>query len=228
MRHAMSRHWADALLAAALLLAALAAKADATALRFSNSGIRATIDPLTIVTGPGGEMGTAGCPVTIEGTLHGTVIGKRAESLIGYVTRALLDQRECIYMDGAEHAWLLNGREFNQEGRPVANTLPWHIRYETFTGTLPLINVLRMRLIGFSVEMTILIRRCLYRSTPARPARFELIRSAGGELNEIEWDVTAPIPWAAIEVFCPTVAGIGGRGEFMVLERFTEVRVTLI
>jgi hypothetical protein len=61
------------------------------------------------------------CPVTLEGSFHSRTITKNLGSLIGYVTRAIVKENSCQ-----------NGR-----GIPATETLPWHVTYEGFTGTLP-------------------------------------------------------------------------------------------
>jgi hypothetical protein len=109
-----------AILASALLLAAAASSATARSLSVSNQNIRVTWSSLEFVSGV-----TLRCRVTLEGSLHSRTITKRLGTLIGAITRATFDERNCT----------------NGTLRPRTETLPWHITYEGFTGTLPQHNI---------------------------------------------------------------------------------------
>jgi hypothetical protein len=68
-----------------------------------------------------GGFGTVECPLTLEGSLHSRTIAKTAGSLIGYITRATL------------------GTCARGSATILTVSLPWHVRYGTFSGTLPAI-----------------------------------------------------------------------------------------
>lgn len=118
-----------AALTAAAALASAVSSASAAHLSVSNQGFRASWTPLTF-SEPFGFF-TVRCNITMEGSFHSGTIAKTTGSLIGYITEANV-ARPCT---GGE-AWVWNGTEsFLRTG----NSLPWHMRYNGFTGTLPAI-----------------------------------------------------------------------------------------
>jgi hypothetical protein len=74
---------------------------------------------------------TIRCRVTLEGSFHTGTIAKVARSLIGSVSRAIV-AHPCTNGE----AWADNGTEAEPLGT-APNKLPFHITYESFTGTLP-------------------------------------------------------------------------------------------
>lgn len=96
----------------------------------------------------------AKCPVTLEGTFHSTTISKVTGSLIGYITRGTVGTCQ------TGSATLLQ------------ETLPWHVRYNGFTGSLPRFSGIRLLLINasFRVINTSLGINCLARTTATSPA----------------------------------------------------------
>jgi hypothetical protein len=164
------------LAAAATMLAAFAASASARNLSISNQSLRATWREM-IFTEPFG--GTVVCPVTLEGTLHNRTIAKEPYRLIGYITRGIVGT--AVQCSGGEATIL-------QE------SLPWHVRYQSFEGRLPditRINTLisrasfRVRLINAGVT-------CLFttRETTEEHARGLFRREAGGALTDVEVEGT--------------------------------------
>jgi hypothetical protein len=122
-----------AVLAATTILA-LTTTSSANTLSISNVGIRVTWRGLELSNNISG--GTARCPVTLEGSFHSATIRKVSRALIGYVSRAF----------AGTPAQCTNGTAtINQE------TLPWHITYEGFRGTLPRITEITLLLIRASL-----------------------------------------------------------------------------
>src|ERR1044071_3581859 len=127
---------------ATLLMAFALGTASARSLSISNQNIRATFANLEL--GVEG-INTVTCRVTLEGSLHSRTIAKVRGALIGYLTRV----------------------STNNCNRPVTiltETLPWHVRYESFSGILPNITLIFIRSTGisFQVEPGVGIR-CLAR-----------------------------------------------------------------
>jgi hypothetical protein len=95
------------------------------------------------------------CHVTMEGSLHARTIAKVAGALLGYVTRVTIGQ--CSI------------------GTTVlTETLPWHVRYESFSGTLPNITLLVIRQRGafrasFCLSNTEFRGRFIVDGNPASP-----------------------------------------------------------
>jgi hypothetical protein len=141
------------LLAASAFAASLAASATARNFSVSNRNIRVVwtaARPLEFIS----NIAPIRCEVTLEGTLHCATIAKVAEALIGFITRARVREETC---------------EDNELGTEilaeiVQESLPWHLRYVSFSGTLPRVRV-RVRVINavFRLIRVPIIVNCLYR-----------------------------------------------------------------
>jgi len=193
-------------LGATILMAFVVSTASARNLSISNQNLRVTFNNL--------ELGIEGfatttCHVTLEGSLHSRTIAKVLESLIGYITRVTTGNCNA--------------------GVTILRTLPWHVRYRGFSGTLPNITLLFIRNMNttFNVEPGAFIN-CL--ATANIDSR--LIRStATGELTGAEIPTTE-VPLRGGGGFgCPASVGFfrsGGNGSVMLLGATTRITVTLI
>jgi len=133
---------------ATLLFGGLVASASARNFEVSNQRLRAIFRRVEFHL-PGA---TTTCELTLEGSLHSRNMAKVAGSLIGYITRA--DLGPCAA-----------GSATIQQG-----TLPWHVRYSGFSGTLPEISsiITHVIFVGFRVRETEGIA-CLALSSVAEP-----------------------------------------------------------
>ena len=127
-------------LTAAALLASVVATTSARNLSLSNQRFRVSWQELQFTT-PG--ILTIECHVTLEGSFHYRTFAKNVGRLIGYITRVAI-RRPCRNGE----AWAANGTESHPRLGTLANTLPWHITYEGFTGTLPCITSIFLLLRG--------------------------------------------------------------------------------
>jgi hypothetical protein len=208
----MTKRWrlvVVALCASALVLVAVGT-ASANRLSFTNTGIRIVWPEMAFV-GEGASGGfTVRCPVTLEGTLHSGTITKVTNLLIGHITRAAIGECE-------------GGRV-----RLLMETLPWHIRYESFSGTLPRITGISLTNVGMSwlVEPVPGIS-CLYRATSEQPARGEMALGLEGEINGYRWSAGARIPLVG-GLLCPSVSWMTGNGTVTLLGTSQKVRARLI
>ncbi|MGN6189050.1 MAG: hypothetical protein ACTHOE_09135 [Conexibacter sp.] len=135
--------------AATVLLALLASTASAARLESSSQTLRTAFTSLRFRETFGS---TTDCAVTLEGSLHSRTIQKVAGTLVGYITNAALGA--CA----AGTATILT------------ETLPWHLRYLAFSGTLPNITRIIFNLIGFAFRFRFPTgSNCLARSTPEEP-----------------------------------------------------------
>jgi hypothetical protein len=111
---------------------------------------------------------TVRCPVTFEGSLHSRTISKVAGSLVGFVLRAIVGEASCQ----------------NGKARVLAEKLPWHVRYESFGGTLPNIVNINKQIIGAAWSVTTRVfgteLMCLYTTTATEPVTGRLAREVGG------------------------------------------------
>ena len=133
---------------ASVLLGALVSSASARNLSVSNQSISGMWSSVEFNL-PGA---TTRCHVTLEGSLHSRTMPKMIGSLIGYITRAILGR--------CEEGTATISRE----------SLPWHVTYSGFQGTLPNITSIITHVIGASFHIREPFGiRCHVRLTPERP-----------------------------------------------------------
>jgi hypothetical protein len=77
---------------------------------------------------------TVRCPVTLEGTFHRSTYAKVSGTLIGYVTRAIIRGERTSCTGGT--------------ARIFGESLPWHLQYSSFAGTLPDIESVTLVMLG--------------------------------------------------------------------------------
>jgi hypothetical protein len=149
-----------AVVGATMLLGALVSSASAGRLSTSAQTTSATWSRMTF-TGP---FGTTACEVTLGGSLHTRTIAKVRGALIGFIHRVTIR----LPCPRGEMTFL---RE----------ALPWHVQYDSFSGTLPNITGIHTRIIGMSFQINEGLI-CLARSTAAQPATRTLNREAGSRI----------------------------------------------
>jgi hypothetical protein len=189
---------------ATVLLGALVATASAGRLSTSSQELRATFAPLEF----SGGFGTTRCPLTLEGSFHQRTTSKAAGSLVGYLTRATA------------------GACSQGSVTVLTETLPWHIRYASFSGTLPNITSVTANIVGSAFR----VREpggvtCLARSTEAEPTSVTFNREASGALT------TAVVSGAirvGAECFGATGTIAGTSNSLTVASATTRITVTLI
>lgn len=210
-------------LTAALVLAAIAGTANARRLTTTSQTFR-IVWPTEAKLTFGGSLLLVSCAVTLEGTFHSRTISKVSGQLIGFVTRAQL-ARPCV---GSGEAWILNGIE-RIGGVTTPNTLPWHVRYDSFKGTLPRITGVRIQLIGFGLLIELVGESCLYASTTVAPAFVIAERNATtGEIAGIRYDESVEIPKSSGGAVCPPTGVLGGSATSTVLGATTRIVLRLV
>lgn len=152
---------------ATVMMAAVVGSASARNLSTSSQTLRATWREMVFTSSTGSRVI---CPVTLEGSLHSRTIAKVPYTLIGYITRADLGT-PCTGGTAT----------INRE------TLPWHVKYESFGGTLPNISFVR----ALIVRATFRVRlesgfTCSFTTTDAQHASGRFNREAGGALTSAE------------------------------------------
>jgi hypothetical protein len=156
-------------LLAALALAVAAAEASAESLSVSSQTFRATWAAVTF----SGAFSSSTCPVTLEGSFHARSMLKTANSLIGYVTRAA------------------TSRCSSGSATILTASLPWHVRYTSFSGTLPNITALNLSVAGagINVREPVFGVECLL---SGGVMTFAMNREAGGNLTSVGVGGTIP------------------------------------
>lgn len=185
-------------IATTLIMAAAVTVASARQFTTSNQNARAVWTSIQF-TSLGGLIQIR-CNLTLRASFHYRTFSK-TRSLVGYITSAGIT-RPC---SGGE-AWVLNGSE-----RPT-NTLPWHIVYDSFRGTLPRITGIRLGIIGGSFLLSGLGNQCQYTGTAPSPA-FGIINlnESTGEGISLSADSTVTVPLAATLVgSCPANGAFAG------------------
>lgn len=184
------KHTLSALLAA-LVLATAVGTASAGRLSTSSQTNRITWAALTFSSGGGLSIS---CPITLEGTMHSATIAKTRGLLIGSIVRATLS-RPCT--GGTVEVY--NGSEVNEVlGGTLSNSLPWHITYEGFGGTLPTITevlflLIRARFIARATILGIPVL-CSYTNTLEHPDEGAIKLGRGGIVSSIRPNETVSIP----------------------------------
>jgi hypothetical protein len=111
---------------ATLLMAMAVGSASAGRLSLSERNIRVTFNNLEL---SAEGLTTDTCHVTLEGSFHSATFAKTRDLLLGYITRVAT-------------ASCSTGTTI------LTATLPWHVRYTSFSGTLPNITLITGRVAG--------------------------------------------------------------------------------
>jgi hypothetical protein len=127
-------------------------------------------------------IGEMTCPVTLEGSFHSRTLSKVCGQLVGYITRAVSASTVPPCRNGTVTM--------------LAATLPWHVRYVSFAGTLPAIARITVQIVGMSYRITAGTgATCLVETTAAHPYVGIFGRNTTtGRLAEFTSDETAAIP----------------------------------
>ncbi len=203
------RRWILLAIAAAAATAVVAGSASATQLRVSPAerGFRLTWSDFRVTHTFNGTQYAVRCPVTFEGSFHNP-IAKTAGGLIGLVTRASIAEAECTGIIGIDDDDI-----YPLNLRFLAETLPWHLQFSSFTGTLPAIGQLWVALAGVALETEGFVFEliCLYQSTTREPSRFILERESRGTWVNGRLDSSVAIPrTGAANLLCGRTATTTG------------------
>lgn len=151
------------------------------------------------------------CEVLLGGIFHSRIFSKVSGSLIGEIH--VTQKEPCTTRPGERFGlmWILDQVE-RQEGVELPESLPWHIRYDSFTGTLPAIVTMKWQLIGASFLLQgVFGIRCLFKSTAERPLFLIAELKANGEIERVRVDETKPIPKKPEFELCPATVTLRGR-----------------
>jgi len=183
------------------LMALSVSTAPARNMSVSNQSFRVTFNDLEFTAG---EIRND-CRVTLEGSLHSRTMPKVEGTLIGYITRVQTGQ--CTV------------------GTTIlTETLPWHISYLSFSGTLPEITTIIIRArnnyrVLTCLEAIDILAKLIRNTTTSEITGTEVPRSRNENLPLT--GLLCPAPRLA------TVQSVGN-GSVMVLAATTRITVTLI
>jgi hypothetical protein len=122
------------------------------------------------------------CPVTMEGSFHSSTIRKVFNALIGHITRANLNSAACTSNVVGGSATI------NRE------TLPWHLTYKEFAGTLPNITSITLLFAGFSWLLRDSSTICRGTTSVMNPFDGIDTLGAGGAITAVRADESFRIP----------------------------------
>lgn len=196
---------------AALVLGTLVDAAPANRLSLSGQQWRAVWGNLRFLS----AFASLECHVTLEGSFHSRTLSKVLEQLIGYVSKATIDETHCT----------------GGSARALTEMLPWHVRYNGFSGSLPEINELHLRVVNFAFLIQVNGTSCLYRSTASSPLRgwIHLVESGIRPLRVAERlriDETASIPLSSGGFLCSSAFRWGGTSN-QLTEGPTTTKITI-
>jgi len=190
---------------ATMLMAFAIGTASARNLSISNQNIRMTFNNIELI---GEEISTTSCHLTLEGSFHTRTLVKTPNTLVGLLTR--VTTANC-----------------NHPVRIL--TLPWHIRYAGFSGTLPNITLIIAKAVGVAIDIEPGVGfQCLTEAT----LEFRAVRDTA---TRVLTGVTIPTQEVALGsgggFGCPVSTGSlssNGTGGVTVLGAATSLTVTLI
>lgn len=196
-------------LLAALLLALAAGASSANRFSISNRNIRIVWNKINF-SDPSGEVVNMECDITVEGSLHTGTITKTRGSLIGYITRAPQPQ--------------------NCAGGSVTilqEALPFHVRYDSFTGSLPRPSGERLQVVGAAFGVNVGFS-CLYRSSATEPLFMIDNIEANGLITGVRADESTTFPRVEGGIFCPATGRFRNTGRMTGLGTSTNISLRLI
>jgi len=185
---------------AVVVLGGLASVASAGRLSSSSQTWRATFSRWDI----SGGFGATECALTMEGSFHGRTIAKVARSLMGLVTRAQV------------------GACPRGSATVLAETLPWHLRYQSFGSTLPIIAFVEMDITGMAWqkrEPTFGIT-CLFIAREGQSMRMKVDFGLGGVLTQASLEAT-------MMNSCESVESSGARSSSLTVLNNVNTRITV-
>lgn len=198
-------------LTTALVFGAFVSAASANRFALSGQQWRAAFTELRFI-----GFATVTCHVTIEGSFHSRTLSKVLEQLIGYVSKVTVDEGHCT----------------GGSARALTATLPWHVRYNGFSGTLPEITEIHLRMVEAAFEVSAAGVFCLFKSTASSPMRGWVRLVEGGRAGvrvaeTLRSDETAQIPLSSGSAFlCGSSGRLAGRSTGLT-EGNTTTRITI-
>jgi hypothetical protein len=213
-----------AALTASLLMGLAVSSASAGRLSTSNTRFRITWNNLKFEGEEGGLQQT--CRVTLEGSFHSATLRKVERALIGAITRGIVDSTNCRGTNEPHRATILQ------------ETLPWHVTYESFRGTLPDITEIQLLLrrydFRFSATILGITGNCLYLDNGRLEENLlgNVRRNiAGGALTEIEEPAgrrAGLLIGTPFREACPPFGRLTGTGQVFLQGNTTRISITLI
>ena len=206
---------------ATLMLCTAVGTAFARNLSYTPQNIRATWAALNAR----GGVAEIRCPLTLEGSFHSRTHAKVARSLIGAITEAESDFTACT----GGIIVPFNGVEI-YDGRVPPRSLPWHLTYDSFVGTLPNIRGINFLLSRFRFGVQVEGFCSGQYGSATDNITLSAAREAGGAitfLTPVEGRQTITLVRTDFGI-CPGSATLNNSATVTALNSTTRIRVTLI
>jgi hypothetical protein len=214
-------------LLAGVSLACAVTGSSARNLAMSNQTFRSTWAPISF-TEPSG-FAVIRCHLTLEGSFHSRTIPKVARLLIGNITRVAVNQSTCREDIFGSPARLIpwNGVETSL-GTTIGQSLPWHLTYEGFTGTLPNIVGITVLLSGVKFNLEVPLTSCLATYGGSTTNWKRTINLSSGVATTVTPGRETITRSALIRGECPMSLGFANNGTITLLNSTTRITITLI
>lgn len=154
---------------ATIVMSLAVGSASARRFEVSSQNFRIRWAPLIFAAGGGVSVS---CPVTLSGSFHSKTLSKVSGQLIGYVNVAQVGAGEPPCTGGT--------------ARARTESLPWHVQYNSFGGSLPRITSVTLTLVGARFEIVAAGVRCEAGTTQANPAWGRVTLNASGVATEFK------------------------------------------
>jgi hypothetical protein len=207
-------------LAASLLMGLAVGSAGAGRISTSNTRFRVTWAAVQF--GSFESEVQVSCPLTLEGSFHSATVRKTRGALIGAVTRAVVNGSEPPCTGG--------------RATMLQESLPWHLTWESFRGTLPRIEEITflIRRYAWRAEITVLGFRvsCLYTDQNRLEENLAgqiLVNSGTGQVSALIPLTNRYASFISGSELCPRRTRFAGEGQvFLLGSSTTRTTVTLI
>ena len=185
--------------------------ASASRLSISNRNIRVVWTSLDLISGTSTLIQ---CPVTLEGSFHSATLRKTQGALIGFISRASVRSASCTGGGGATI---------------LTETLPWHITYDSFTGSLPRPTSVVLLLAETPFNVSLFGVNCLFGEDGTTRARGATNIEPNGLVTGLTPDPTTELPLLVGGFLCPEEGRFGDIGRVTLLGSSTQnISVRLI
>lgn len=202
-------------LAATLLMSFAVGTTSANRLSSSSSNLyRFSWPDFRFFAEEGTELGR--CPVTLEGSFHSATIRKVRGALVGFISRASVR--------GAEAAGNCTGGTATIEQA----SLPWHVTYDSFTGTLPRPTGIVFLFHRLNFRLAVRGVACLYGENGVERARGTANIEPNGLVTGLSWDPTPRLARLSGIIVCPARLGLGGTSTVRALPGGGNIFIRLI
>jgi hypothetical protein len=155
------------------------------------------------------------CPLTLEGSFHSATLRKTRGALIGALTRGIVKGDACA----------------GGTVTVLQESLPWHVTWESFRGTLPRIEAVAFLLRRYEFRLEVSSITCLYLDQNRPEENLAISATVNPETGQITTTTVLGgryASWRSGSAFCPRRGLFEGAGQAFLLGNTTRITITLI